>query len=305
MTENYPPAAPQWTEPLVPGQEQPSTAGQPGTLGQPGTAGQQGAGGPQSTTEVVRDQAADLGGSTVQAGKQTAEVARQQASGVMAEATQQGRNLLQEAQSQVGQQVAQGQQRLASELLSISDELQSMAESAKQDGTASELARQVATRAREVGQWLEARQPADVVGELQSFARRRPGIFLGIAAGAGLLAGRLTRGLKDASSDNGSSAGDVWTGATQGPGAPAAPLAGSGGYQPAGGSYAAGTAGAPYGTPGEPYGTAGEQYGSGTAGAPYGAGTAGEPYVEETYVEETYIVPEPPLPGDRTGREGT
>jgi hypothetical protein len=48
------------------------------------------------------------------------------------------------------------------------------------------------------------------VDELQSFARRRPGMFLAITAGAGLIAGRLTRGLKDASSGNGPSGGDVW-----------------------------------------------------------------------------------------------
>ena len=37
-----------------------------------------------------------------------------------------------------------------------------------------------------------------MVHEVQSFARRRPTVFLLLAAGAGLVAGRLTRGLKDA-----------------------------------------------------------------------------------------------------------
>ena len=45
------------------------------------------------------------------------------------------------------------------------------------------------------------RKPGQVVDEMQSFARRRPAVFLVLAAGAGLVAGRLTRGLKDASSD--------------------------------------------------------------------------------------------------------
>jgi hypothetical protein len=36
---------------------------------------------------------------------------------------------------------------------------------------------------------------------MQSFARRRPGVFLALAAGAGLMAGRLTRGMKAASKD--------------------------------------------------------------------------------------------------------
>ena len=46
------------------------------------------------------------------------------------------------------------------------------------------------------------RKPGQVVDEMQSFARRKPALFLALAAGAGLVAGRLTRGLKDASSDD-------------------------------------------------------------------------------------------------------
>ena len=37
---------------------------------------------------------------------------------------------------------------------------------------------------------------------MQSFARRRPAVFLVLAAGAGLVAGRLTRGLKDSAAGN-------------------------------------------------------------------------------------------------------
>jgi len=40
-----------------------------------------------------------------------------------------------------------------------------------------------------------------VLEDVKSFARRRPGAFLALAAGAGLIAGRLTRGLAAASSD--------------------------------------------------------------------------------------------------------
>ncbi|RHA44104.1 hypothetical protein D1825_03040, partial [Cellulomonas rhizosphaerae] len=37
----------------------------------------------------------------------------------------------------------------------------------------------------------------EALAEVRSFARRRPGTFLLVAAGAGLLVGRLTRALKD------------------------------------------------------------------------------------------------------------
>jgi hypothetical protein len=59
----------------------------------------------------------------------------------------------------------------------------------------------VAGRTDSVASWLEAREPADLLDEVKSFARRSPGTFLAIAVGAGVLAGRLTRGAKDAAKD--------------------------------------------------------------------------------------------------------
>ncbi|RHA44441.1 hypothetical protein D1825_01260, partial [Cellulomonas rhizosphaerae] len=49
----------------------------------------------------------------------------------------------------------------------------------------------------------------EALAEVRSFARRRPGTFLLVAAGAGLIVGRLTRALKDAPSDSSSSSGTV------------------------------------------------------------------------------------------------
>ena len=155
----------------------------------------------QGTAEVVKDQAADLSHSSIQTGKHVADVAREQASGVAVEAGRQGRDLLHQAQGQLEEQAAQGQQRLASQLLSLSDELRSMAGASGQGGMAAGLASQAAWRVRHAGQWLEDRKPGQVAEEVQSFARRRPAVFLALAVGAGLVAG-LTRGLKDASSDD-------------------------------------------------------------------------------------------------------
>ncbi|HJZ08807.1 MAG TPA: hypothetical protein VJ283_12050 [Trebonia sp.] len=135
-----------------------------------------------------------------------ADVAREQASGVAAEAGRQGRDLLHQAQDQLEEQAAQGQQRLADQLLSLSDELRSMAGASGQGGMAASLASQAASRVRTAGQWLDDRKPGQVADEMQSFARRRPAVFLALAVGAGLVAGRLTRGLKDANSDNSAAA---------------------------------------------------------------------------------------------------
>ena len=155
----------------------------------------------QDTTQVVKDQATDLANSSVQAGKHVGDVAREQASGVAAESGRQGRNLVEQAQGQLHEQAAGGQQRIAQKLLSLSDELRSMTENANQ-GVAVDVTQQAASRVREAGHWLEKREPRQVVNEVQSFARRRPAVFLVLAAGAGLVAGRLTRGLKDATADD-------------------------------------------------------------------------------------------------------
>jgi hypothetical protein len=181
MTENYPyaPTPPQRGEPLPPASAE-----------------------EQGTADVVKSQATDLSHSSIQTGKHVADVAREQASGVAAEAGRQGRDLLRQAQGELGKQAAQGQQQLASQLFSLSDELRSMAGASGQDGMAASLASQAASRVRTAGQWLYDRQPGQVADEMQSFARRRPAAFLALAVGAGLVAGRLTRGLKDANSDD-------------------------------------------------------------------------------------------------------
>jgi hypothetical protein len=156
----------------------------------------------QGTADVVKSQATDLSHSSIQTGKHMADVAREQASGVAVEAGRQGRDLLHQAQGQLEEQAAQGQQRLANQLLSLSGELRSMADASAQSGMAASLASQAASMACNAGQWLDDRKPSQVADEMQSFARRRPAVFLALAVGAGLVAGRLTRGLKDANSDN-------------------------------------------------------------------------------------------------------
>jgi hypothetical protein len=194
MTDNYLPASmpPQRGEPLPPESAE-----------------------ERGTADGVKDQATDLSHSSIETGKHVADVAREQASGVAVEAGRQGRDLLQQAQGQLAEQAAQGQQRLANQLLSLSDELRSMAGASGQGGMAVGLAGQAAWRVRTAGQWLDDRKPGQVADEVQSFARRRPAVFLALAVGAGLVAGRLTRGLKDANSDN--SAATAAPAAGQGP----------------------------------------------------------------------------------------
>ena len=258
MTENYLPA---WTPP------------QRGEPLPPAAAEEQG------TAEVVKDQAADLGHRGIRTGKHVAGVAREQASGVAGEAGRQGRDLLRQAQGQLEEQAARGQQRLADQLLSLSDELRSMAGASGQDGMAAGLASQAAWRVGHAGQWLDARKPGQVAEEMQSFARRRPAVFLALAVGAGLVAG-LTRGLKDADSDNPAAA----PAAAQGLGGQRARPSGMASYPPA---AAAGVSGQARGLPVPASGL------PPAGGAP--AGEAGPAYGERS----------PLVTDDQAGRQGT
>lgn len=77
---------------------------------------------------------------------------------------------------------------------------------------ASNLANQAAGVVDSVATWFESKEPADLLSEVTHYARRNPGTFLAIAAGAGLVVGRLARSLKDDASDDADSTAQVTAG---------------------------------------------------------------------------------------------
>lgn len=133
--------------------------------------------------------------------RHVAGVAGDEVKKVAAEAKDHARNLLDEARGQVDEQSRTQRDRLVGTLGSFSSELDQMAAQSTTPGLASDVARQVAERARSLGDHLDGREPADLVEDVRSFARRRPGVFLLGALGAGILAGRLARGAKEAKDD--------------------------------------------------------------------------------------------------------
>jgi len=153
---------------------------------------------------TAKEQASGLAHAAADSGQGVLHEAKGQAADVVHEATSQARDLLGEARAGLTSQASDQQARAASSLRSLGDELGRMADGSEQGGLAADLVRQVAGRTGSVASWLENREPGDVLGEVTDFARRRPGVFLALAAGAGVLAGRLTRGLKDAPPSSGS-----------------------------------------------------------------------------------------------------
>jgi len=181
----------------------PSTPGYQEGAYEPSTTG-----GQQSTADVAKDQAGAVAGSASDAGKHVAGVAGEQAGQVASEASQQVKDLVQQTRGELTEQAATQQKRVAGALRSLGEELHSMAQNSEQQGPATDLVKQAAERTSTVASWLEDREPSNVVDEVTRFARQRPGAFLAIAAGAGLLVGRLGRGLKSANEDSSGSGSD-------------------------------------------------------------------------------------------------
>ncbi len=148
-----------------------------------------------STADVAKGQAGAVAGGAADAAQHVAGVAKEQVGQVTAEASRQVKHLFGQAQSELSGQAQTQQERAASGLHSIGDQLGSMAQKSEQPGAATDLARQASDKAHQVAQWLENRDPAAVLDEVRSFARGRPGAFLGIALGLGVVAGRLARGM--------------------------------------------------------------------------------------------------------------
>ena len=98
------------------------------------------------------------------------------------------------------------QQRVASGLKSVGDQLRAMAEGSSEQGPATDIAHQAADKVHQLAEFFQNRDPGSVLDEVRSFARKQPGTFLAISLGAGILAGRLARGLSADTDDSTSAA---------------------------------------------------------------------------------------------------
>lgn len=129
------------------------------------------------------------------AGHRVADTAKQEARGVASEAKYQVRNLADRVGGEVRSQASTQQHRAAGGIREVGSQFSEMAATSTQSGVARDLVETVGSRADRVAAWLDQREPQDVLDEVKGFARRRPGVFLAIAAGVGVVVGRLTRSL--------------------------------------------------------------------------------------------------------------
>ena len=162
-------------------------------------------GGSQSTKDTAKDEARGVAHEGVEGGKHVAAVGADQAKQVAGEAGHQAKALLGQAQSELVDHASSQQTRVADQLHSLSSQLGSMASKSDEEGLAKDLAQQASQQIGSVAHWLSEREPGDLLSELRDFGRRKPGTFLAVAAGLGLLAGRMTRGVKEGTPGHGSS----------------------------------------------------------------------------------------------------
>jgi hypothetical protein len=171
----------------------------------PGASGPGGGGAAaqRPASDVARDEAADVGNSAREAGSHVAQSATDQAKQVVSETGRQARDLLGEAKGQVREQASTQQHQAAQQLRAVAGELSEMAAKGGRSGLATQVAQEAAERVRGVASWLDQREPGDLLDGVRDFARRHPGTFLVGAAAAGVVAGRLTRGLTGAAGPDG------------------------------------------------------------------------------------------------------
>lgn len=148
-----------------------------------------------SKQEAAKDEAVDVTRHAADSAQNVAETAKTEAANVAAEVKTNARDLLHQAKSDLTDQAGTQQQKVAEGLRSVAGELHSMVAASDQPGVATDLVRQAAERSSAVASWLDNRDPGSLLNEVKSFARQRPGTFLLLAAGAGVLAGRLSRSL--------------------------------------------------------------------------------------------------------------
>ncbi|WAJ35255.1 hypothetical protein OUO20_05805 [Arthrobacter sp. FX8] len=148
-----------------------------------------------SKKDAVKEEASNVAGHAATAAQGVAQTAKEEAANVAAEVKSSAKDLLSQAKSGLSSQAGTQQQKAAEGIRTISSQLHTMAEAPDQQGVASDLIRQAAQRSESVASWIENKEPGDVLADVQRFARNKPGTFLLLAAGAGLLAGRLTRSL--------------------------------------------------------------------------------------------------------------
>ena len=145
--------------------------------------------------DAAKGAASDVAGDAKEKAANVAGTAKEQASAVASEATEHAKQLYSQASDTLKEQAAGQQERAAGGLRTLGEQLSRMADKDDEQGLAAKVVRDLSQRAGSAAGYLENRDPGSLLDEVKSFAARKPGTFIALAAGAGILAGRLTKAL--------------------------------------------------------------------------------------------------------------
>ena len=155
----------------------------------------------QRVASTAKDQGQQvLRATTEQAGEIVA-TAKEQAADVAEKASVEARHLLEETRTQIEEQTAAGAQRLGEQLQRLGEEALALSEGRPDEAPtmqgyakrAADTLLDAADRAYGLSDDVQTRGIGGVLADVQTFARRRPGVFLLGTAALGLVAGRALR----------------------------------------------------------------------------------------------------------------
>jgi hypothetical protein len=157
---------------------------------------------PQQVASTAKDEAANVAGTTADqasqvagaAGSAAADVAstaKAEAANVIGESLDQARDLVSTVRDQVGEQVSSQSDRLTQSLRGLSTQLAE----GDTSGLVGQLLSEAGSRLSSLADYAERTGAQGIVNDLRSYARRNPGTFLLGAAVAGLVSGRVVKGI--------------------------------------------------------------------------------------------------------------
>ncbi|MEO9198433.1 MAG: hypothetical protein ABI206_06725 [Antricoccus sp.] len=149
----------------------------------------------KDTAQNAKNAAANVAADGKQAAAEVAQTGKQAATEVAEQTKKQASKLIAQTRDQLHEQAEQQRTSAVNNLRSLDEQLTSMTDGTDQDGSAVELAQRARDRVRTAADWLEHRDVNQITEELRRAGRTRPGAFLLTAAVAGIVAGRLTRGV--------------------------------------------------------------------------------------------------------------
>lgn len=162
----------------------------------------------RSKTQEAKEQGKQVADQAKEEASSITDKIREEAGSVGHVAEQQARGLFEDARHQLRDQGEQQVGRLSEVLHGFSEKLQALQEGRAEDaGPLADYLERARSQVDDAAQRIEDLGLSGALDETRRFARRRPGAYLGGAAIAGLVVGRLARAGKDAQdNDRGSDA---------------------------------------------------------------------------------------------------